>query len=63
MTDYEKTMLHLELALRRACDALRKKGETNIEDALWSLAGEIATLAEETRLASPISSTHHRSEG
>lgn len=51
MTDYEKTMLHVELALRRTSDALRAKGETNIENALWALAEEIANLAEEARLA------------
>ena len=49
MTDYEKAMLHVELALRRTSDGLRKKGETGIEDAMWALAEEIATLAEETR--------------
>lgn len=51
MTDYEKAMLHIELALRRTSDSLRQGGETNIENALWALAEQIATLAEETRAA------------
>lgn len=51
LTDYEKSMLHVELALRRTSDALRQGGETTIQDALWALAEQIATLAEETRMA------------
>jgi hypothetical protein len=49
MTDYEKAMLHVELAFRRVSDALRKDGETNIEDAFHAMAEELGTLAEEAR--------------
>lgn len=49
MTDYEKAMMHIELALRRACASLRQGGETSAEDALWIVAEQIAELAEEAR--------------
>lgn len=51
MSDYEKAMLHVELALRRTSQSLRQGGETNIEDALWMLAGHLGELAEEARQA------------
>lgn len=51
MTDYEKAMLHIELAFRRVSDALRQGGETNIENALYAMAEEIGGLAEEARRA------------
>jgi hypothetical protein len=57
--DYEKAMLHMELALRRTSDALRRKGEANIEDAMWLLAEEISTLAEEARQAAALSLPPH----
>lgn len=49
MIDYDRAMLHVELALRRASAALRKRGETSIEDAMWMLANEIADLNEKSR--------------
>lgn len=59
MTDYEKAMMHVELAIRRASQSLRQGGETSIEDALWVIAGHLGELAEEDRRASAMSS-HER---
>jgi hypothetical protein len=52
MSEYQKAMLHIELALRRVSDALRQGGETNTEDALHAVAEEIASLVEEERQVS-----------
>ncbi len=56
MTDYEKAMLHVELALRRACQSIREGGETSAEDALWIVAGHLGELAEEARRESALAS-------
>lgn len=52
MRDYDKAMMHVELALRRASQSLREGGETNVEDALWIVAGHLSELAEEERRTS-----------
>ena len=54
MRDYDKAMLHVELALRRACQSIREGGETCAEDALWIVAGHLSELAEEERRASSV---------
>jgi hypothetical protein len=54
MSDYQRAMLHVELALRRVSDKLRAGGETNIEDALWAVAEEIGSLSEETHRANDV---------
>lgn len=56
MRDYDKAMMHVELALRRACQSIRDGGETSAEDALWVVAGHLGELAEEERRLPPISS-------
>lgn len=56
MTDYEKAMLHIELAFTRVRDALRRNGETCIEDAFHAMFQELdRLLAEENRQASLVS--------
>lgn len=55
MRDYDKAMLHVELALRRACQTIREGGETSAEDALWIVAGHLGEVAEEERRAFPVS--------
>lgn len=49
MIEYDRAMTQVELALRRTAAKLRRGGETCIEDALWLVADEIASLAEEAR--------------
>lgn len=49
MSDYDIAMMHVELAFRRTASDLRKKGDASIEDALFAVAEELATLAEEAR--------------
>ena len=52
MADYDKAMMHVELAAWRAAADLRRGGETCIEDALLLFAKHLAGLAKEARKAS-----------
>ncbi len=62
MRDYDKAMLHVELALRRACQSIREGGETSAEDALWIVAGHLGDLAEEERRAYSVTRPNQPSE-
>lgn len=52
MIEYDRAMVHVELAFRRVAAKLRNGGETSIEDALFLMAEELAELAEEARKTS-----------
>lgn len=49
MIEYDRAMVHVELAFRRVAANLRSGGETNIEDAFFAVADELAELAEKAR--------------
>jgi hypothetical protein len=52
MADYDKAMMHVELAAWRTAADLRRGGETCIEDALIAFAVHLTKLAKEARKAS-----------
>jgi hypothetical protein len=58
VTDYEKAMTHVELALRRTANLFNG----DLRDALFVVAEELAGLAEEARRASTLPQAQSRGE-